>query len=253
MLVNLVYMCLVYQVIQYDYSTVQVHVQFKNSEMHEFKTPKIKIQNSIENFLGSVNPVNMGICSSFDDNEEDGFLKITVVGMPESGKTALIQRLAWQATPKWILQNLKPTHGQELYPWRNEKYPGVAPHTNLLFHELGGTSLMSPKAKMAVCTETDLFLWCIDGTSSMCTSLAPSFAVVKAFLHLCTHKFDSRKSATISVVDVFESCNKFKEFFLDPVSEKWGMPIQCDICEDFPVLIVFTKRDHRDFSKGIKE
>ena len=57
----------------------------------------------------------------------------------------------------------------------------------------------------------------------------------------------------VPAVDVFDSCNQFKEFFLDPISERWGMNPKYEVVDDFPVLIVFTKRDHRDFSRGIKE
>lgn len=113
----------------------------------------------------------MGACGSvFDEEDDEGFMKVGVIGMPGSGKSALAHRLAWQATPKWILQNQKPTQGHELYAWRGDPYPSVPPKTNLVFHELAGSSLMSRKAKDAVCEECDLFLWCIDGTSSMCKS-----------------------------------------------------------------------------------
>ena len=113
----------------------------------------------------------MGVCGSLlDDEDEVGFMKVGVIGLPGSGKSALAHRLAWQATPKWILQNQKATQGHALYPWRGEPYPEVPKNTNLLFHELAGSSLMSRKARDAVCEECDLFLWCIDGTSSMCKS-----------------------------------------------------------------------------------
>ena len=117
----------------------------------------------------------MGICGSFDEDEEEGFMKVAVLGLPGSGKTALVHRLAWQATPKWILQNQKPTKGADLVAWRNDPYPGLPNGTNLVFHELAGTSLLSAKGKNAVCDECDLFIWCIDGTMTMCKFVLSSW------------------------------------------------------------------------------